>query len=902
MNPTNTTRAYLRQLRNPATIVTLVLALVAHAAAYGADPVSLVDETTPWRVHLTAGPNLVRNDDGEFEFSRTRHSPEEFRRLPRDRRLPPAGWTDEDFDDFHWPQYQPEELDDFIGGYGSWLMDGGHVWLTTLSLRTRFGIADPSRVEDLKLTVTCLGGAVVYVNGVEVGRGYMPDGELHPVTPADDYPSEAYVDEYDEALPRVDIGEQPEEEWKDRYEKRIRTFTVDIPSDVLREGSNVLAVDLRRAPATGPFDEQWDHVGFREIKLTGRGDGVIAYNSAVGETRITTLPAQQQVAQTLPDQSLIQRGWFWTMYWARGMPVQGVSVPNPFDPPRPVRMPTPRNGTGSGQVVISDPEGLSEISAELAGDLTGPDGARIPSGAVDIRYAVQRDEPHYADALMPNPPDDASVLPVWLLVDVPSDAAPGWYTADLNVAANGQDFRVPVEVLVTGFEMPGPRDFQHTSVVLTQSPKSVALYYDVEPWSEEHWRLLEPSLELLGQLGNDAVTVPVILSNFPVAGRPHPPGRSGNQLRWRQPMVQWVDNDGNLEPDFSILERFLDMYEKHAGMPQALSLWVWDPPSSPELARAYEGQQEAGFEHDASEPVLVEVLDPETGEIEHREVPAFLDDGAEDFWKPFFDDVRDLVTDRGWDEEIIMLGLGSDIRPGKETGELLREWAPYARWDILSHFSGDPGSHHYDGNDYTREQLEKGRLIALGDLEVGVKRWPHTGSGLGADGIEEMLESPLEYLKVPTIRWRHQRWSPPHLFRTIPQLTGRFGHMGLDFWMPSDEGPSTRTFFSHINALTAPGPDGAEPTLRLRMLREGVQDMELRMAIVRMYMDLPEDERQPYRDLLDDLPDYINWSRAYMSQHELSYDYQDYIARIQQAAAELAGVESDAEWDQPPSK
>lgn len=74
--------------------------------------------------------------------------------------------------------------------------------------------------------------------------------------------------------------------------------------------------------------------------------------------------------------------------------------------------------------------------------------------------------------------------------------------------------------------------------------------------------------------------------------------------------------------------------------------------------------------------------------------------------------MREVVTKRGWSDQIIMLSLGGDVRPSPKTGELLREWVPYARWHLVSHFSGDPSP-------------KDGKLIATGGLEVGlgVKPW-----------------------------------------------------------------------------------------------------------------------------------------------------------------------------------
>jgi hypothetical protein len=84
-----------------------------------------------------------------------------------------------------------------MGGYG---VGGGAI----LCLRTRFGVPDPARAADVKVTVEYLGGVVVCVNGVEVGRSHVPAGKLEPHIPAADYPIEAYtVDDGGTPLPVV---------------------------------------------------------------------------------------------------------------------------------------------------------------------------------------------------------------------------------------------------------------------------------------------------------------------------------------------------------------------------------------------------------------------------------------------------------------------------------------------------------------------------------------------------------------------------------------------------------------------------------------------------------------------------------------------------------------------------
>jgi hypothetical protein len=285
----------------------------------------------------------------------------------------------------------------------------------------------------------------------------------------------------------------------------------------------------------------------------------------------------------------------------------------------------------------------------------------------------------------------------------------------------------------------------------------------------------------------------------------------------------------------------------------------------------------------------VKLWDPKTQQTSDMPAPAVGDKGSEEFWKPMIQAVRRIVSKRGWSERVILLGLGGDLRPGQKSGELLRQWAPTARWDLLSHFSGDPAP-------------RDGRLIATGGLEVGLKEWPWKACGraLPARSLEEAIERPLDFIELPTARWHWQEYSPPLVFRTIPLLWGCVGRIGLDFWLPRGKGPQNHTFFTSINSLTLPGRDGAIPTVRFQMLREAVQDVEVRTAIVRAYLKLPAEQRKPYRVLLDELGKRIAWGGDFLSQNELGHDWPSYVAKVHLTAAELAGVKTDAKWDSPP--
>jgi hypothetical protein len=314
---------------------------------------------------------------------------------------------------------------------------------------------------------------------------------------------------------------------------------------------------------------------------------------------------------------------------------------------------------------------------------------------------------------------------------------------------------------------------------------------------------------------------------------------------------------------------------------------------------------------------MVALWDPQTKVVTETECPHVGEPGSEAFYKRLIGGVRAIVLRRGWPERCILLGMGGDARPSLETAALLRQWAPYARWYLLSHFASDPGSIHTKnasakaaaaGDTLAAEGgklLKAGKLIAIGGLEIGLKdhpwsgpRWGSWTCGMTALEFEAWLARPDEFIDIGTARWLWQDYSPPLLYRTLPGLWGNLGRIGLDFWNPKEKGaPHNADYFTAIESVTAPGPAGAIPTVQFQMLREGVQDAEVRWAIIRAYSKLPEEQRKPYRALVDEQVRRVaSGAPWYLGQSELCYDWPAYVARLHEAAAELAGVKADATW------
>jgi hypothetical protein len=874
--------------------------LLALAGSVHAAETALIDADTPWQTYFVGGPT-VRWQNGEESVWPSKGGGKLYRGLgadsspfdpatadldksgvPRPPDLtkpipgtvgqffvtgfsprPPADWMKPVSDVSAWSRYLLADLTTVFRGTFAVFKP------TLLCLRTRFGVADPAKATDLKLTVSCLGGAVVYVNGKEIGRGFMPDGTIHPLTPATDLPIEAYTTSPD---------------------RRVRTFTLDVPPSALVKGANDLAIEVHRAAVAGPIlnhDPRWEwtHLNVQDVRLvSASGAGAIAYAEAGRGTHLWSANPEQQVS---PPPLLPPGTWWVDPNYPRNSEIRGITQGNPFDPLLPVRLALPRNGVGSGQVVLTDQEGLRDVSAKV-GPLKGPAGV-LPAEAVEIRYAGPSQTVHYCDVLLPNPPATAKTLPVWTIVQAPKDQAPGWYTGTLEITANAKTFTVPLQVLVTAALLPDAREYT-APMGVAHSPDSVAGYYKVNLWSEEHFRLMESSLRLMGQLGNCVVQVPVILGDM------YPPtvGKLGSGEL--QPLVRWVKTGDKLAPEFSLLEKYLDVYLKHCAPPKAISVYVWDAIHSSQSFWAKDGAVLSRSQYYKKEAQLrVLQWDPATGATTPIPAPEFEAEGAAAFWRPLLDGLRAVVTKRGWSDRIIMLSLGGDARPNAKTGELLREWAPYARWHLASHFSGDPGP-------------KNGKLIAAGGLlEVGLAVNPWCPLRTTEALERRMAAAPNEFIEQTALRTTWLEASPPMAFRQLA-LRGDLGRIGLDFWrkVPGSPMHAAPRVVSNAgvggnNALLEPGPDGPVPTVRFQLLREGVQDMELRWMMIRALLAKPEDQRKPYRELLDEHLRRGHWARDILSQFELQYDWRSYAAQVQQAAAELAGQPTQARWETPPA-
>lgn len=100
--------------------------------------------------------------------------------------------------------------------------------------------------------------------------------------------------------------------------------------------------------------------------------------------------------------------------------------------------------------------------------------------------------------------------PVWMTVNVPSNAKPGKYRGKLTVSSsNAKSRSLPVELIVSDHILPPDSDWTF-HLDLWQNPYSVARYENVPLWSDAHFEAMRPVMKMLAEAGQKSVTATIM--------------------------------------------------------------------------------------------------------------------------------------------------------------------------------------------------------------------------------------------------------------------------------------------------------------------------------------------------------------------------------------------------------
>jgi hypothetical protein len=767
----------------------------------------ILDESSYWRCFYTWQTPVRREDNAQIATPTKSWAAQ--------TQPPPAEWIKPDFSDGQWGRWRRAKPRDRVYDYGFRSPYGSPGPSMALQcLRGRFKVEDPAKVQGMTLALEYRGGAVVYLNGKELARGHLPkEGKIEPLALAEDYPTEAFL-RPDGQLIMSEFSNP--KTYRDRVEKRIRKLeAIAIKSEDLRKGINVLAVESHRAPYIGTGLERecegcqsvWSTAGLVSLEL----------RAAAGAEPNLARPKGVQVWNT----SVV----------VRTTPYEHA---DPFESLGPVVIPAARNGSFTGKLMVSSESALRGVKAESA-DLVHKDcKARIPASAVKVLYAIRDNRPlcRYAspaggfwDTLVETPPAEqapgdkgaGAMQPIWVKVKVPPDALPGEYQGKLTISVSGATpVEAPVRLTVADWKLPDSKDFTGGHLTFIQSPDTLALFYKVPMWSEEHWKLIEESFKLMGEIGNRYVVIPLICrTNF------------GNA----QSMVRWVKDGEGVKPEFSVFDRYLDLAQKYM-KPDVVCLDFWD---------RYTGESmHGGPEHNWG-PTLVTRLDPATGKGEDMAAPVHGSPESKAFWEPACKEIRARLEKRGL-LGVTMMGINGDYyTPSQPIANMLVELMPGMKWVSNAH-----------------EDKRGGVVCKV--LPVGYNTAVYIKPCPPPPGLTWDEKRQVGWRLVNKADWFPRggigHSVPLGNYRLVVEFMNYdnysgVGRVGFDFWPVGTGGsnqvnevkrsltvngrypPSWDQLQVDITAenVTSPGPNGALPTERFENMREGMQEMEARAFV-----------------------------------------------------------------------
>lgn len=139
--------------------------------------------------------------------------------------------------------------------------------------------------------------------------------------------------------------------------------------------------------------------------------------------------------------------------------------------------------------------------------------------------------------------------PVWVSVNVPREnIIKGMYRGTVTVKEDGKVLaQLPLVVTVKNRVLPEPKDWAF-HLDLWQNPYSVARYYNVEPFSQEHFDLMRPIMKRYAEAGGKVITTSIM--HKPWNGQTYDPFES---------MVTWMKKaDGTWWFDYTVFDKWVE--------------------------------------------------------------------------------------------------------------------------------------------------------------------------------------------------------------------------------------------------------------------------------------------------------------------------------------------------------
>ena len=160
-----------------------------------------------------------------------------------------------------------------------------------------------------------------------------------------------------------------------------------------------------------------------------------------------------------------------------------------------------------------------------------------------------------------------STRPIWVKVNVPSDARPGKYRGQLTVSVpDVRPLSLQLEVEVLNRTLPAPQDWAF-HLDLWQNPYAVARYYNVPLWSKEHFDLLRPVMKMLADVGQRAITTSIM----------HKPWNGQTEDHFDSMIGRMKKIDGTWSYDYTVFDKWVTFMMEEVGIDDMISCYTMIP-------------------------------------------------------------------------------------------------------------------------------------------------------------------------------------------------------------------------------------------------------------------------------------------------------------------------------------
>ncbi|TMU57028.1 DUF4091 domain-containing protein [Flagellimonas algicola] len=286
----------------------------------------------------------------------------------------------------------------------------------------------------------------------------------------------------------------------------------------------------------------------------------------------------------------------------------------------------------SAQLVLWSNDSISKVRAKVSGFESGS-GDNLGVESTKARFVKYVITDEFADGCGYRKPEDfdaslaadaldrvasyavkaSETRPLWLTIDVPSDAKPGLYKSTLALEVEGEkDKNFTLELNVQDRVLPKPEEWKF-HLDLWQNPYAVARYFGVEAWSNEHWELVKPGMERLANAGQKVITVS--LNKRPWGGQTFDP--FGAMIDWQKKA------DGTWHYDYTVFDNWVQ-FMMDLGIKQQINCYSMVP----------WGNEIYYFD-----------------EKENKEIKVKAAPGTkiyEDLWVPFLKQFKLHLEEKGW--------------------------------------------------------------------------------------------------------------------------------------------------------------------------------------------------------------------------------------------------------------